>query len=89
MISTESAVKCNNNNQAVVCLLYKKNLDILKLTNFYFEKNEEKRNLSISLITPKQLIPKVKLITFSPFKNIHSEMYSLLIDTYIEDPDEK
>ena len=42
MISTESAVKYNNNNQAVVCLLYKKNLDILKLTNFYFEKNEEK-----------------------------------------------
>ena len=57
--------------------------------NFYFEKNKEKRNLSISLITPKQLIPKVKLITFSHLKNIHSEMYSLLIDTYIEDPDEK
>lgn len=57
--------------------------------NFYFEKNKEKRNLSISLITPKQLIPEVKLITFSPLKNIHSEMYSLLIDTYIEDPDEK
>lgn len=56
---------------------------------FYFEKNEEKITLSISLITPKQLIPKVKLITFSPLKNIHSEMYSLLIDTYIEDPDEK
>lgn len=56
--------------------------------NFYFEKNEEKRTLSISLIT-QTTHSKVKLITFSPFKNIHSEMYSLLIDTYIEDPDEK
>lgn len=90
MVLTESAVKCNNNNQAVVCLLYKKNLDILKLTKiFYFEKNEEKRNLSISLITHKQLTPKLNWSLFSPFKNIHSEMYSLLIDTYIEDPDEK
>ena len=56
--------------------------------NFSFEKNEEKRTLSISLIT-QTTHSKVKLITFSPFKNIHSEMYSLLIDTYIEDPDEK
>lgn len=57
MVLTESAVKCNNNNQAVVCLLYKKNLDIFKLTMNFFEKNEEKKALSISLITRKQLTP--------------------------------
>ena len=42
MVLTESAVSCNNNNQAVVCLLYKKKPWHFQVDkNFYFEKNEE------------------------------------------------
>ena len=63
MISTESAVKCNNNNQAVVCLLYKKNLDILKLTKIFILKRMRKKKF-INLITPKQLTPKLNWSLF-------------------------
>ena len=57
MVLTESAVKCNNNNQAVVCLLYKKKPWHFQVDKDFFEKNEEKKALSISLITRKQLTP--------------------------------
>ena len=56
MVLTESAVKCNNNNQAVVSSIQKKPWHF-QVDKDFFEKNEEKKALSISLITRKQLTP--------------------------------